>query len=88
MVQANFKHFAIGTRLYACFGSQIRTYIVTGVNIEYSVDINEKTHIQLMYDLQNIRRTTDSPRILDSDMNKVYFSSEQELLKHIVAQMS
>lgn len=87
MVQVNFEHFTIGTKLYACLGSQIRIYVVTGVNIDYSVDVKGKTCIQLMYDLQNVCRSADSPRIPDSDINKIYFSSEQELLKYIVGQM-
>lgn len=87
MVQVNFEHFTIGTKLYACFDSQIRIYIVTGITIYYSVDVEGKTGIRLMYDLQNVDRLSDSPRISDSDINKVYFSSEQELLKYIVGQM-
>lgn len=88
MVQVNFKHFTIGTKLYACFSSQIRIYIVTEVSMHYNVDVNGKACIWLAYDLQNVERSSDTPRILDSDINKIYFSSEQELLKHIVGQMN
>lgn len=88
MTEANFKHFTIGTKLYACFGSQIRIYTVTGIDINYSVDVKGKTYVQLMYNLQNVARLSESPRISDSDINKIYFSSEQELLKYIVEQMS
>lgn len=86
MVQVNFEHFTIGTKLYACFGSQLRIYVVTGVDISYNIDVKGKTYVQLMYNLQNVDRPTDSPIIPDSDINKVYFSSEQELLKYIVGQ--
>lgn len=87
MVQVNFEHFTIGTKLYACLDSQIRIYIVTEVNMHYYVDPNGKACIRLMYKLQNVERLTESLRISDSDINKVYFSSEQELLKYIVGQM-
>lgn len=87
MVQVNFEHFTIGTKLYACFDSQIKIYVVTGVSMHYNVDINGKACIRLAYDLQNVGHPSESPRILDSDINKIYFSSEQELLKHIVGQM-
>lgn len=88
MVQVNFEHFTIGTKLYACFGSQIRIYVVTGIDINYSVDVKGKTYVQLTYNLQNVASPSESLRISDSDINKIYFSSEQELLKYIVGQMS
>lgn len=55
--------------------------------MHYYVDPNGKACIRLMYKLQNVERLTESLRISDSDINKVYFSSEQELLKYIVGQM-
>lgn len=88
MVQVNFEHFTIGTKLYACFDSQIKIYVVTEINMHYSVIAGWKECIRLAYRLQNVDCPSDSPRISDSDINKVYFSSEQELLKHIVGQMS
>ena len=88
MVQVNFEHFTIGTKLYAYFSSQIKIYVVTEVSMHYNVDVNGKARIWLAYDLQNVERSSDTPRILDSDINKVYFSSEQELLKYIVGQMN
>ena len=87
MVQVNFEHFTIGTKLYACLGSQIKVYIVTGININYSVDVEGKACVKLMYNLRNVCCSTDSPGIPDSAINKIYFSSEQELLKYIVGQM-
>lgn len=88
MVQVNFEYFAIGTKLYACFSSQIEIYVVTGVSIYYSVDVEGKACIRSTYDLLNVERSSDTPKISDSDINKIYFSSEQELLKYIVGQMS
>lgn len=88
MVQVNFEHFTIGTKLYTCFSSQIKIYVVTGINMHYNVDADGKACIRLAYGLQNVDCPLDSPRILDSDINKIYFSSEQELLKYIVGQMS
>lgn len=88
MVQVNFEHFTIGTKLYACFSSQIKIYVVTGVSMHYNVDVNGKACIWLAYDLQNVECSSDSLRISDSDINKIYFSSEQELLKYIVGQIS
>lgn len=88
MVQVNFEHFTIGTKLYTCFGSQIRIYVVTGINMHYSVNADGKACIRLAYDLQNVDCPSDSLRISDSDINKIYFSSEQELLKYIVGQIS
>lgn len=87
MVQVNFEHFTIGTKLYACFSSQIKIYVVTGVSMHYNVDVNGKACIRLAYHLLNVECSSDSLTISDSDINKVYFSSEQELLKHIVEQM-
>lgn len=84
MVQVNF----IGTKLYTCFSSQIRIYVVTGINMHYIVNADGKACIRLVYGLQNVEYSSDTPMISDSDINKVYFSSEQELLKHIVGQMS
>lgn len=88
MVQVNFEHFTIGTKLYTCFSSQIKIYVVIGVNMYYSVDLQGKACIKLEYSLQNVEYSSDALRISDSDINKVYFSSEQELLKHIVGQMN
>lgn len=88
MVQVNFEHFTIGTKLYACFDSQIEIYVVTGVSMYYSVDVGEKACIRLVYDLLNVERSSDTQKISDSDINKIYFSSKQELLKYIVGQMS
>lgn len=87
MVQVNFEHFTIGTKLYTCLSSQIKIYVVIGVNMYYSVDLQGEACIKLEYNLQNVEYSLDTLRIPDSDINKIYFSSEQELLKYIVGQM-
>lgn len=81
MVTVKFEHFPIDTKLFSCDNSVIKMHLIEEINFNYKVNSKGEVSSRLIY------RTNRGSSLDPSDIGKTYFTSEKELLQHIINQM-
>lgn len=87
MEKVEFEYLPVGTKLYSSSDSKIYELEILRVNIEYRVSSDNKKPLCLKY-VAYAAGFRDEIYIDSSRINKTYFTSKTDLIKHLVEQVN
>lgn len=88
MEQININYLPIETILYTCLNSEIRKFRIVKCNGNFTLQSNKEPYIYISYQVVEIDDSRNCFNVNDQEINKIYFTSEKELLKHIINQIN
>lgn len=88
MEQININYLPFGTILYTCLNSEIRKFKIVKCEGNFTLQPNNESSIYISYQVVEIGNSRYCFNVNDGEINKIYFISKEELLKHIINQIN